>query len=45
MDVKDKLREHYSKPYFLPADAEHSAIDWIFMGGPGKGAHIHVSLL
>ncbi|XP_053677194.1 uncharacterized protein LOC128727324 [Anopheles nili] len=36
------LREHYQRPYFLPADSEDSAIDWVFMGGPGLGAHMHV---
>ncbi|XP_050078074.1 uncharacterized protein LOC126564983 [Anopheles maculipalpis] len=36
------LREHYQRPYFLPADSENSAIDWVFMGGPGLGAHMHV---
>uniref|UniRef100_A0A182W7M1 Cupin-like domain-containing protein n=1 Tax=Anopheles minimus TaxID=112268 RepID=A0A182W7M1_9DIPT len=36
------LREHYQRPYFLPRDSENSAIDWVFMGGPGLGAHMHV---
>uniref|UniRef100_A0A182JZ62 Cupin-like domain-containing protein n=1 Tax=Anopheles christyi TaxID=43041 RepID=A0A182JZ62_9DIPT len=36
------LREHYHRPYFLPSDSENSAIDWVFMGGPGLGAHMHV---
>uniref|UniRef100_A0A182PJR8 Cupin-like domain-containing protein n=1 Tax=Anopheles epiroticus TaxID=199890 RepID=A0A182PJR8_9DIPT len=36
------LREHYQRPYFLPTDSENSAIDWVFMGGPGLGAHMHV---
>ncbi|XP_049537571.1 uncharacterized protein LOC125952254 [Anopheles darlingi] len=36
------LREHYGRPYFLPPDSENNAIDWVFMGGPGLGAHMHV---
>ena len=39
----DELRRHYQRPYFLPADSESSNIDWIFMGGAGEGANIHVS--
>jgi len=37
------LRTHYSRPYFLPDDAESSKTDWIFMGSPGFGARLHVS--
>lgn len=40
--VSSVLREHYQKPYFLPNDAESSALDWIFMGGTGLGAFIHL---
>ncbi|GAB1597742.1 uncharacterized protein LOC115211048 [Argonauta hians] len=36
------LRQHYSKPYFLPAYSESSKTDWIFMGTPGYGAKMHV---
>lgn len=36
------LRKHYGRPYFLPAKSENIALSWIFMGGPGYGAHIHV---
>jgi histone arginine demethylase JMJD6 len=36
------FRKHYSRPTFLPDDSESSAIDWIFMGGHGHGAMIHV---
>ena len=36
------LRTHYSKPYFLPRVAESSKTDWIFMGCPGYGAHMHI---
>ncbi|XP_063360705.1 uncharacterized protein LOC134649805 [Cydia amplana] len=36
------LREYYSRPYFLPRAAESDATDWLFMGGPGQGAHMHV---
>lgn len=38
------LREHYQKPYFLPATAETKKTDWIFMGSRGYGAPMHVSL-
>ncbi|XP_045489278.1 uncharacterized protein LOC111004051 [Pieris rapae] len=37
-----KLRSYYSRPYFLPRTAESDMVDWIFMGGPGQGAHMHV---
>ncbi|CAI9720833.1 Hypothetical predicted protein [Octopus vulgaris] len=36
------LRQHYSKPYFLPEVSESSRTDWIFMGTPGYGAEMHV---
>lgn len=36
------LRQHYQKPYFLPRIAESSKTDWIFMGSPGYGAHMHI---
>ncbi|PVD20841.1 hypothetical protein C0Q70_19002 [Pomacea canaliculata] len=37
------LRQHYQRPYFLPRVSESSKTDWIFMGSPGYGAHMHVS--
>ncbi|XP_038067685.1 uncharacterized protein LOC119737419 [Patiria miniata] len=40
--VAEELRRHYERPYFLPESSESSALDWIFMGGPGKGAGIHL---
>lgn len=40
--MAEKLRKHYSRPYFLPEKSENAATDWIFMGGPGLGAHMHV---
>ncbi|ELT90614.1 hypothetical protein CAPTEDRAFT_101331 [Capitella teleta] len=40
--VQEELRKHYHRPHFLPTDAESSAIDWIFMGGRGLGAAIHL---
>ena len=43
-EVRAELRRHYSKPYFIPSDSEHSEIDWIFMGGVGPGANIHVRI-
>ncbi|KAF2885010.1 hypothetical protein ILUMI_21184, partial [Ignelater luminosus] len=36
------LRKHYDRPYFLPEKSENIALNWIFMGGPGFGAHMHV---
>ncbi|XP_045117261.1 uncharacterized protein LOC123507962 [Portunus trituberculatus] len=36
------LRNHYERPYFLPQAAESSKTDWIFMGTPGYGAHMHI---
>ncbi|KAG8226926.1 hypothetical protein J437_LFUL004644, partial [Ladona fulva] len=35
------LRRHYGRPYFLPETAENKKLDWIFMGSPGYGAHMH----
>lgn len=43
-DVAEILRQHYGRPYFLPKTSENNAIDWIFMGGAGLGAHMHVRL-
>ncbi|KAF5283382.1 hypothetical protein FQA39_LY04758 [Lamprigera yunnana] len=36
------LRKYYDRPYFLPNESENIALNWIFMGGPGFGAHMHV---
>ncbi|ESO08789.1 hypothetical protein HELRODRAFT_190606 [Helobdella robusta] len=41
-DVSDELRQHYSKPYFLPEYSESSRLDWIFIGQPGFGAPMHL---
>ncbi|EDO42000.1 predicted protein, partial [Nematostella vectensis] len=38
----NELRKHYSRPYFLPELSESSRTDWIFMGCPGYGAHMHI---
>lgn len=40
--IATMLREHYDRPYFLPATAELATIDWIFMGGRGLGAQMHL---
>jgi hypothetical protein len=40
----DILRNHYSRPYFLPDESEISRIDWIFMGTPNYGANIHIGM-
>ncbi|XP_060565091.1 uncharacterized protein LOC132724274 [Ruditapes philippinarum] len=41
-EVRDKLRKHYERPYFLPNNSESSTLDWIFMGGSGNGAPVHL---
>ncbi|XP_070579668.1 uncharacterized protein [Ptychodera flava] len=44
-DIASVLREHYQRPYFLPDDSESSSLDWIFMGGSGIGANIHLDFV
>lgn len=41
-DVEMILSRYYHRPYFLPNTSENMALNWIFMGGPGFGAHMHV---
>lgn len=41
--IGNELRRHYAKPYFLPSDSELIRTDWMFMGTPNHGAHMHVS--
>lgn len=40
--IASKLREHYDRPYFLPKASRLHSTDWIFIGGRGQGAHMHV---
>lgn len=40
--VLEVMRHHYSRPHFLPDDAEHAHVDYIFMGYQ-QGAVMHVS--
>lgn len=40
--IANVLRQHYGRPYFLPKMSENYPIDWLFIGGPGHGAHLHV---
>ncbi|CAG2164130.1 unnamed protein product [Oppiella nova] len=40
--VANALRQHYQRPYFMPQDSEGTKMDWIFMGSPKYGAHMHV---
>eukprot|EP00794_Sanderia_malayensis_P009010 gene9010-9974_t len=40
--VMKEIRKHYQKPEFLPSDSETSQQDWIFMGGSGPGAPVHI---
>ena len=42
-EVMNIIRKHYQKPEFIPDDSESSELDWIFVGGYGKGAQMHVS--
>lgn len=42
--IANVLRKYYSRPYFLPADSLLTKTDWLFMGSPGYGAHLHVSI-
>lgn len=37
------LKAFYTKPSFLGNNSENIALSWIFMGGPGDGAQMHVS--
>ncbi|XP_055918733.1 uncharacterized protein LOC129950840 [Eupeodes corollae] len=41
-ETAEQLRQHYGRPYFLPETSENNAVDWIFMGRSGLGAHMHV---
>ncbi|CAH1794438.1 unnamed protein product [Owenia fusiformis] len=41
-DVAEILRKHYQRPHFLPKDSESSSLDWLFMGGSGPGAFVHL---
>lgn len=41
-EIGSLLRQHYQRPYFLPATAETEKTDWIFMGSHGYGAPMHV---
>lgn len=43
-EIAQEFRKHYTKPYFLPEISENKAIDWIFIGVPGMGAHLHVRM-
>ncbi|CAH0557002.1 unnamed protein product [Brassicogethes aeneus] len=36
------LKQYYETPYFLSPNLENIALSWIFMGGPGHGAQMHV---
>ncbi|XP_021943372.2 uncharacterized protein LOC110841977 isoform X1 [Folsomia candida] len=41
-DTSHILRQHYHRPYFLPERSESTHADWLFMGTPGYGAHMHI---
>ncbi|XP_054762668.2 uncharacterized protein LOC129269223 [Lytechinus pictus] len=40
--ISAELRKHYTMPHFLPEGSESSITDWIFIGGPGLGANVHI---
>ncbi|XP_046663604.1 uncharacterized protein LOC124356569 [Homalodisca vitripennis] len=42
--VLEVMRQHYSRPHFLPADAEHAHVDYIFMGYQ-QGAVMHLDYI
>lgn len=39
------LKQFYDRPYFLSNMSEQMSLSWVFMGTPGYGAHMHVSIL
>lgn len=42
-DVSRNLSELYERPHFLPPhETGIRKLDWIYMGHPGHGAHIHI---
>ncbi|XP_024085667.1 uncharacterized protein LOC106662927 isoform X2 [Cimex lectularius] len=43
-DVLKTMRKFYEKPHFLPEDAEHSHVDFVFMGYQ-KGAYMHLDYI
>ncbi|KAJ8032491.1 hypothetical protein HOLleu_26032 [Holothuria leucospilota] len=43
--VMMELRKYYQKPFFLPDDSISSNLDWIFIGGAGPGAGLHIDLV
>lgn len=43
-NIGEELQRHIEAPYFIPPGLSHLDLSWIFMGAPGPGASIHVSL-
>eukprot|EP00794_Sanderia_malayensis_P009011 gene9011-9975_t len=43
--VMNVIRKHYERPSFIPVDSESSQLDWIFVGGHGKGAQMHIDFV
>ncbi|XP_078482856.1 uncharacterized protein LOC100179218 [Ciona intestinalis] len=41
----NELRKHYTMPYFLPLELDHSKTDWMFIGLPGRGASMHIDFV
>lgn len=42
--IGEELRKHVEVPYFLPYKSNEDNLAWIFMGAPGPGAGLHVSV-
>ena len=43
--IGKEINKHFSTPYFLsPQPSIENRIAWIFMGSPGPGAYMHVSV-
>ncbi|KAK7792559.1 hypothetical protein R5R35_008658 [Gryllus longicercus] len=43
-DVLSEMRQHYEMPHFLPQDAEHARMDYIFIGYD-QGAVMHIDYI
>ncbi|PIK38396.1 hypothetical protein BSL78_24764 [Apostichopus japonicus] len=43
--VMKELRKYYERPFFLPDDSVSSTLDWIFIGGAGPGAGLHIDVV
>nr|CAD7196061.1 unnamed protein product [Timema douglasi] len=39
------LRQHYGRPYFLPANEEEAKLEWIYLGSPGYRETMHIDVV